>query len=112
MNKEIDLEALLAAVGSTPTEEEAPAASEFGQRLSAALEDAVGYLRTEGLVEVEDAKAPALIEEVTTAGLDARSPKQLMKRVVHTMIESDHVEEVFGTDEMLFDGLRRFLDPE
>lgn len=112
MNKEIDLEALLAAVGSERTVEEAPAASEFGQRLSAALEEAVGFLRSEGLVEVVEGGAQALVDEVTTVGLDARSPKQLMKRVVHTMIESEHVEEVFGTDEMLFDGLRRFLDPE
>jgi len=111
VSKEIDLEALLAAVGAESTQEAQPEASEFGQRLSAALEEAVGHLRKEGLVEVTEANAAALIDEVTTAGLDARSPKQLMKRVVHTMIESDHVEEVFGTDDMLFDALRRFLDP-
>ncbi len=110
MAKEIDLEAILAAVGAERSQE-APAASEFGQRLSAALEEAVGFLRKEGLVEVEDAKAAALMTEVTTAGLDARSPKQLMNRVVHTLIESDLVEEVYGTDEMLFGALRGFLDP-
>ncbi len=111
MSKEIDLEALLAAVGAESTQEAQPEASEFGQQLSAALEEAVGHLRTQGLVEVTDENAAAVVSEVTAAGLDARSPKQLMKRVVRTMIDSENVEEVFGTDDMLFDALRSFLDP-
>jgi len=109
LKKQPDLEALLAAVGARRTEEQP--ASEFGQRLGAALEEAVAHLKAEGLVEVEDANAPMLMSEVTTAGLDSRSPKQLMRRVVQTLIDSDHVEEVYGTDEMLFDALRSFLDP-
>ena len=112
MNKKPDLDAILAAVGSQRTEPEQLAPSEFGQRLSAVLAEAVEFLCAEGLVEVVESGTPALIAEVTSAGLDTRSPKQLMKRVVHTMIVSDYVEEVYGTDEMLFDALRRFLDPE
>ena len=111
MEKNPEIEALLAALGAE-REAAQPAASEFGERLGRALEEALGHLRQEGLVEVTDANLPALQAEVIAAGLDARSPKQLMKRVVHSLIESEHVEEVFGTDEMLFDALRGFLDPQ
>ncbi|MDJ0786864.1 MAG: hypothetical protein QNK05_08635 [Myxococcota bacterium] len=112
MEKKIDLEALLAAVGAEPSSVHQPAASEFGERLRAALEEAVGALREQELVDVAEDHLPILLAEVTEAGLDSRSPKQLMKRVVRTLIASEHVEEVYGTDEMLFDALRSFLDPE
>jgi hypothetical protein len=68
-------------------------------------------LRQEGLVEVEEELVPSLVAEVTEAGLDARSPKAMMKRVIRTLLKSEHVEEVYGTDEMLTAELRAFLDP-
>ena len=40
-----------------------------------------------------------MLAEVTEAGLDTRSPKQLVKRVIKTLLESDSVEEVYGSDE-------------
>ena len=107
--EEAGLEALLAQLRAERRAAE-PAASEFGERLKEALVAAVEHLRAKELVEVSDEQAPALIEEVTGAGLDARSPKQLMKSVVRTLIRSELVEEVYGTDEMLFDELRQFLD--
>lgn len=112
MNEKIDLDALLNAVGADPVDRPEPVVSEFGQQLASALERAVEFLRREELVDVADDKLESLLTDVTAAGLEARSPKQLMKRVVRTMIESEDVEEVYGTDEMLFEALRRFLDPE
>ena len=115
-SKDPTLAALLSAVTgdeapAAPEEEEEPALSGFGERLRDALERAVAHLRAEGLVEVEDDLMPSLVAEVTEAGLDARSPKALMKRVIRTLLRSEHVEEVYGTDEMLTASLRAFLDP-
>lgn len=114
MNEKIDLEALLSAVGAEPDPEaEAePDAGEFGRQLAGALHRAVLHLRSEGLLEVTDEKLDDLLADVTYAGLQARSGKQLMKRVVRTLVDSEDVEEVYGTDDMLFDKLRIFLDPD
>jgi hypothetical protein len=111
--KDPHLAALIGAVtGEEPSlAEEEPALSGFGERLRDALERAVAHLREEGLVEVEEDLVPSLVAEVTEAGLDARSPKAMMKRVIRTLLKSEHVEEVYGTDEMLTASLRAFLDP-
>ena len=112
--KDPALAALIGAVtGEDPSDsaEAEPALSGFGERLRDALEKAVAHLRAEGLVEVEEDLVPSLVAEVTEAGLDARSPKAVMKRVIRTLLRSEHVEEVYGTDEMLTASLRAFLDP-
>lgn len=114
MNREKDpnLAALIGAVtGEDPAEQEEPALSVFGENLRDALERAVAHLREEGLVDVEEDLVPSLVAEVTEAGLDARTPKAMMKRVIRTLIKSEHVEEVYGTDDMLTSALRAFLDP-
>ena len=115
MNKDrdLDLQALLRAVVDEPPEEVVPAAlaSPFAIQLSAALTEAIGAMRTEGVIEVEEDRIEALVSEVAEAGLDSHSPKHLIKKVIRTMIESEYVEEVYGTDEVLSVSLRRFLDP-
>jgi hypothetical protein len=99
---------LLGAVGGgEPTPE--PEISEYGQRLGAATRDAVLHLRALELVEIEDASLDALVAECVEAGLEARSPKQIPRRVIRALIASDHAEEVYGTDDQLSDELRRFF---
>lgn len=111
--KDPNLAALIGAVtGEDPADvEEEPELSGFGLQLREALERAVSHLREEGLVDVEEELVPSLVAEVAEAGLDARSPKAMMKRVIRTLLKSEHVEEVYGTDEMLTASLRAFLDP-
>ncbi len=48
-------------------------------------------------------------QEITEAGLDTKSPKQLISRVIKSLLESDHVEEVYGTDEDISRLLRSLL---
>ena len=84
--------------------------SAFGQGLGEVLKAAVESMRADGTIEVEDSHLDALVAEVVEAGLDSRSPKQMAKRVIRTMLQSDHVEEIYGTDEMLDVALRRFLE--
>ena len=59
-----------------------------------------------------DAVDRRLVNEVTEAGLDSSSPKQLIKKVLHTLIHSDRVEEIYGTDVMLKATLGKFLGQE
>ena len=66
-------------------------------------------MRTQGIIEVEDDSMPALIAEATEAGLDTKSPKQLVKRVIRVLLESENVEEVYGTDEAISSSIKDLL---
>ena len=108
-DRDLDLQTLLRAV--VDEDEPEPQTSPFARQLAVRLAEAVAAMRAEGTIEVEADRMDALVAEVTEAGLDARSPKHLLKKVIHTMIESDSVEEVYGTDDAISASLRRFLDP-
>ena len=109
MSKEKELlDSLLGALG----EERAPEPeTAFGQELQAALNSAVAYMRAEGVIEVEDEAVDDLVAELVGAGIEAHSPKQMLKRLSRTLVHSDHVEEVFGSDDEISAAVRRFLDP-
>ena len=94
--------------GSTRNEPELPE-SEFAQRLRGAIADAVSGMRTNGMLEVENDEMESLIAEVAEAGLDTKSAKQLVNRVIKTLLDSDHVEEIYGTDDELRRAFRQLL---
>jgi len=109
MDKKKDLAALLGAVGGEAPEPE-PEIGEFGLRLGASIREALLHLRGLELVEIEDASLEAVLAECTEAGLEARSPKQVIRRVIRALIKSDHTEEVYGTDDELAGELRRYFE--
>ena len=117
-DRDLDLKALLSAImnedelDATADDEPEPPMSAFGLRLAAAVRAAVDQMRREGNLEVEEEQVEALVNEVTEAGLDSNSPKQLTKKVLNTLLHSDRVEEIYGTDEMLKATLANFLGPE
>lgn len=110
MSKEKELlESLLGALNEeVPPEPDTP----FGQQLQAAMGSAVAYMRAEGVIEVEDDAVESLVAELTSVGLEAHSPRQMMKRMSRTLLQSDHVEEVFGSDDDISAAVKRFLEPE
>ncbi|MCP5058976.1 MAG: hypothetical protein GY937_19915 [bacterium] len=102
---EFDLKALLGIV-----EKEKSEPTPFAKSVAGALEKAIASMRAEGVIEVEDANVEPLVAEVTNAALDSSSLKRLLLRVVKTLIHSELVEEVYGTDEEISASLRPFLD--
>jgi len=117
-DRDLDLKALLSAIMNEddvplePEEEPEPPMSAFGLRLAAAVRAAVDQMRRDGNLEVDETEVDALVNEVTEAGLDSNSPKQLVKKVLNTLLHSDRVEEIYGTDEMLKATLANFLGQE
>ncbi len=108
-----DLASLVKAIvpdgdGITPNEPELPA-SAFAQRLRTVLAEAISTMRANGMLEVEDDQMESLVAEVAEAGLDTKSAKQLVSRIIRTLLESDHVEEIYGTDDEIRDALRQLL---
>lgn len=119
-DRDLDLKKLLSAImseddvapESEEEEEPEPAMSPFGMRLTAAVGAAIRQMRADGSLEVEDENVDALVQEVSEAGLDSNSPKQLTKKVLKTLLRSERVEEIYGTDEMLKATLAEFLGSE
>jgi len=105
-----DIRALLSAADAEPTPE--LPTSEFAQQVGAALSQALTALRAEGAIEVEDARFDSLVAEVTAAGLEANSPKSLVKRVIKTLMSSEDVEEVFSSDDEIGATVTRFLSTD
>jgi len=103
-----DLSALLREL--TGEEEPAePERSPFAIKLAESIGEALRAMRSEGAIELDEGSLDTVIIEVTESGLDARSPKHLVKRVLRTLMESEHVDEVYGTDDELGAILTRTL---
>jgi hypothetical protein len=105
---EEDLNALRGLLGLAQPEKSEP--TPFALSVADALTQALAKLRADGVIEVEDANVEALAVEVTHAALESSSVKRLPLRIVKTLIHSDLVEEVYGTDEEVSSALRPFLD--
>ena len=91
-------------------EQDASEPTPFAQSVAAALTKALASMRAQGMIEVEDANVEGLTIEVVDAALESTSPKRIPLRIVKTLIYSDLVEEVYGTDEEISAALRPFLD--
>lgn len=46
---------------------------------------------------------------MVTAGSDARSMGHMLKKLTNTLVESEHVDEIYPTDERIQDRLRQDL---
>lgn len=126
-DRDLDLKALLNAIMSDDSDPDAdPGAdpdidldeaddepempvTEFGRRLAVATRAAIDQMMKDGSLEVDADHVEALVAEVSEAGLEANSPKQLVKKILHSLLESERVEEIYGTDEMIKRTLSGFL---
>lgn len=87
-----------------------PEPTPFAQALARVMAEAVTTLRADGIIEVEDANVEALTQEIASVALESTSLKRLPLRLTKTLIHSDFVEEVYGTDTEISTALRPFLD--
>jgi hypothetical protein len=106
---ESELKTLRGMLGLPEPEPEA-APTAFAQDLAQAMGEAVVALRAAGIIEVEDENVEALTQQVAQVALEATSLKRLPVRITKTLINSDLVEEVFGTDAEISTALRPFLE--
>lgn len=107
-DSEIDLKELRRRLGLAEPEKSEP--TPFAQRVAATLTEALASLRADGMIEIEDANVEGLATEVIDGALESSSVERLPLRIVKTLIHSDLVEEVYGTDEEISSALRPFLD--
>ena len=108
VDSKIDPNTLRNMVGAPEPETTEP--TPFAQHVAAVLAKALASLRADGVIEVEDTNCEGLAAEVIGVALEATSPKRMPRRIVQTLIHSDFVEEVYGSDEEIADALRPFLE--
>ncbi|MEM7446618.1 MAG: hypothetical protein AAF355_00080 [Myxococcota bacterium] len=109
-----DLEDLLAALagnvaeeqGEHPPEQESPFAKALSMSLSVCLEE----MCTREIVEVDEGNQAALVAELVTSACDAHNPKHMYKKLARTLLDSEHVEEVYASDDELLRTFARFLE--
>ena len=89
-------------------EDEDDALSPYERHLAGALASTLDRLVREELVELEEAQREPLLAELLAAAANAETPKRMLKKTVRTLVDSDHVEELYATD----DELRRILSEE
>lgn len=80
--------------------------SPYERHLQSALETALDRLVSRELLEVDEDHRPALLAELLAAAANAETPNRMLKKVVRTLVASDHVEEVYASDDELREILR------
>lgn len=108
-DKKTELSTLRGIFGLAEPEPEAEP-TPFAQDLARIMAEAVATLRADGIIEVEDANVEALTQQVAGVALESTSLKRLPLRLTKTLIHSDFVEEIYGTDTEISTALRPFLE--
>lgn len=81
--------------------------SPYERHLLSALEKTLDRLVRENLAEVDDDHRQPLLLELLTATASAETPNRMLKKAVRTLVDSDHVAEIYASDDELQDILKQ-----
>ncbi|MDH4281759.1 MAG: hypothetical protein OEV36_03835 [Myxococcales bacterium] len=81
----------------------------FTRKLMQALSGSLDRMVQLGELELDPDRKEALLIELVTAGSDARSVKHMLKKLTSALVESEHVEEIYPSDDKIQDRLREDL---
>jgi len=81
----------------------------FTRRLMHALSVSLDRMVEQGELELDPDRKEALLIELVTAGSDARSVKHMLKKLTSTLVDSEHVEEIYPSDDKIQDRLKEDL---
>lgn len=81
----------------------------FTRKLLSALSKSLDRMIEKGDLELDPDRKDALLIELVTAGSDARSVKHMLKKITSALVDSEHVEEIYPSDDKIQDRLREDL---
>ena len=81
----------------------------FTRKLMSALSQSLDGMVDRGELELDPDRKEALLIELVTAGSDARSIKHMLKKLTSTLVDSEHVEEIYPSDDKIQDQLKADL---
>ena len=88
---------------------EAEPLTPFARQLMGAIDLCLDALVRSEQIELDAGAKPALLAELTTAGADGRSVKHMLKKITKSLVNSEHVEEIYASDDEISDLLKRQL---
>jgi len=86
-----------------------PHAAAEAQRLRGVIVPVLEGLANSEHIELAPDSTELLANELIMAAFEARNPRHAIKKLRNTLIESDHVEEVYCSDSVLDDAFRNAL---
>ena len=75
----------------------------------AALSLSLDSMVEKGELELDPDRKDALLIEMVTAGSDAKSVKHMLKKLTATLVDSEHVDEIYPTDTQIMDRIKTDL---
>lgn len=99
-----------ALVGAPPPEPVPEPDTPFIRSLRVALTAALDAMIQAELLDLAAERKPALLAELLEAGANARSAAHLLKSLTDAIVSSDHVEEVYATDDEVERFIRKRLE--
>ena len=91
-------------------DEPAPEPEPVSPQIAQAVNTVLDALLKDEIIELDDDRRPMLVSELGVVVGEARSPKDFVKRFVRTVVHSDHVDEIYGTDDQLADYVRGVME--
>ncbi|KPK15029.1 MAG: hypothetical protein AMJ62_10875 [Myxococcales bacterium SG8_38] len=81
----------------------------FTRKLMQALSASLDRMVEQGEIELDPDRKEALLIELVTAASDARSVKHMLKKLTTTLVDSEHVEEIYPSDDKIQERLKEDL---
>ncbi len=81
----------------------------FTRQLISALSATLDRMGERGEIELDPDRKDALLIEMVTAASDARSVGHMLKKLTTTLVESEHVDEIYPSDDRIRDLLKQDL---
>jgi hypothetical protein len=81
----------------------------FTRKLMQALSASLDRMVERGEIEIDPDRKESLLIELVTAGSDARSVKHMLKKLTSTLVESEHVQEIYPSDDQIQERLKEDL---
>lgn len=84
--------------------------SELALELRPRLEKILNAMVEDEVIEFEPEKRELLFTEMTKAAENARHPKAILKAILYSLIKSDNVEEIYGSDQELLVYIQKAME--
>lgn len=90
-------------------DDEAPALTPFMEKMREAALEAIQSLRERSLIDVVEGEEPQLALDMANAAAEARSPKQMIEMMTRELVDSDHIDEVYATDDEIAEAIQSLM---
>jgi hypothetical protein len=90
------------------SEEDGP--SPYERFLASALHSSLDRLVKAEQLELVPEHTELLVAELLAAAGNAETPKRMIKKIVRTLVDSSHVDEVYASDDELSDVFQAAID--